>query len=157
MGTLTKEQITAIEYELASPFGRVMLACDSYKVTVAVEQKSPRKYELMVYVNDVFKGVWTKGGCEEATRFLRPVTIELFKPAQKAKILKDMGKRHGSKFLAEYNKTSTIYLPMWQSVRSMIRHFCKHSESVSVTSTGYTSAKEGATSNALVKELEFEI
>ena len=154
MGKLTKEQITAIEYELASPFGRVVLACDSYQITVAVEQKSPRKYELMVYVNDVFKAVWTKGDCEEATRFLRPTTIELFKPAQKVKILKDMGKRHGSKFIAEYNKASTIYLPIWQSVRSMLRHFCKHSESVSVTSIGYTAAKVGATLNALVKDLE---
>ncbi|WP_404991351.1 hypothetical protein [Cupriavidus pauculus] len=154
MGTLTKEQITAIEYELASPFGRVVLACDSYKVTVAVEQKSPRKYELMVYVNDVFKAVWTRGGCEEATRFLRPTTVELFKPAQKSKILKDLGKRHGSKFIAEYNKTSTIYLPIWQSVRSMVRHFCKHCESVSVTSIGYAAASASATSKALVKDLE---
>lgn len=154
MGTLTKEQITAIEFELASPFGRVELACDAYKVNVSVEMQSVRKYVLMVYVNGVFKGAWTKGNCEEATRFLRPVTIELFKPKQKAQIMKDMGKRHGSKFLAEYNKTSTIYEPIWQSVRSMLRHFCKHSESVSVTSIGYTKPKDDAASDAPVKELE---
>ncbi len=142
MGKLSKEQITAIEYELASPFGRVELACDGYKINVSVEPKAARKYVLFGYVNGEFKGAWSKGNCEEATRFLRPVTLELFKPTQKAKIIKDMGKRHGSKFLDEYNKTSTYYEPIWQSVRSMLRHFCKYSEAVSVTSIGYSKSRQ---------------
>lgn len=154
MGTLSKEKITAIEFELASPYGYVVLSCDGYKIDVQVERKSPRKYVLFVYVNGVFKGDWSKGECEEATRFLKPTKFELFKPAEKAKILKEMGRRHGSKFLSEYNKTSTYYSPVWQSVRSMLRHFCKHSESVSVTSIGYTAAKDDAGSDVPVKELE---
>ncbi|WP_423197427.1 hypothetical protein DFLDMN_001043 [Cupriavidus sp. H19C3] len=142
MGTLSKEQITAIDYELASPFGRVVLACDGYTITVSVEAKGPRKYVLMVYVNGWFKGEWMKGACEEATRFLRPVPYELYKPAQKAEILRDLGKREGTKFLAKYNRTGVIYEPNWQSVRSMLKHFCKHNELVSVTSIGFQSASE---------------
>ncbi|WP_316154745.1 hypothetical protein [Cupriavidus sp. BIC8F] len=137
MGKITKEQITAIEYELASPWGRLELACDGFKVNVEVQPEGPRKYVLMVYVNGAFKGTWMKGDCEEATRFMRPVTKSLYGTKVKSGLIKDLGKRRGEKLFAEMNKTLTHYTPVWNSVRSMLSHFCKKNEAVSIVSIGY--------------------
>jgi len=70
---LTREQIIAIEDELAVPYGMVRLMCDGYRVDIHVSQVKPLKYELMVYVNGEWKGSWVKGDCEEAKRFMRPM------------------------------------------------------------------------------------
>ena len=66
MAKLTREQIIAIEDELAVPYGMVRLMCDGYRVDIHVSQVKPLKYELMVYVNGEWKGSWVKGDCEEA-------------------------------------------------------------------------------------------
>lgn len=136
MGTITKEQAEAIDRELALPWGRVELQCDGYKVNVEVQSDGPRKYVLMIYVNGAFKGTWMKGDCEEAIRFMRPVKKSLYGSKVKSGLVKDLGKRSGEKLFAEMNRTFTHYVPIWNSVRSMLAHFRKNSSAIEVVSIG---------------------
>lgn len=138
MAKLTREQIIAIEYELASPYGMVQLKCDGYTVDVQVQAVKPLKYELMVYVDGVFKAGWVlNGGSEEAKRFLRPVAQPKYPAKLRAEFTKIWGKRQVLKEWPDLNDKVTRYLPTWLSAKQMLRHFAKTCSDVALVCTGY--------------------
>ncbi|MGH1509493.1 hypothetical protein [Ralstonia solanacearum] len=137
MAKLTREQIVAIDHELSSPYGMVQLMCDSYRVDVRVERAKGLSYTLMVYVNGAWHPAWIKGECEEAKRFMRPVSRSLFTAKRKAELTKSFGKRGVKQVFPELDKKITQYMPTWSSAKSMLRHFLKTCEDVSVMHIGY--------------------
>lgn len=140
MSKLSKADIDRVETELAYPYGHVELKCDDYNVTISVQQIKARKFALMVYVNGWFKGDWLRTDTEERRRFYRPVKASLYKPSQRAEILKDFGKRRAARLFPDLDKTFTYYMPTWSATSSMLRHFQRESASVSLVSIGVRSA-----------------
>ncbi|WP_104565828.1 hypothetical protein [Ralstonia mannitolilytica] len=137
MAKLTREQIIAIEYELANPYGMVQLKCDGYTVDLRVEREKPLKYVLAVYVDGVRNMGWVKGDSEEAKRFCRPIVRPFYSAQQKAKLVRTFGKRRAAEHFPKLNDAMTTYLPFWPSVKPMLRHFGKTCTDVQVVCIGY--------------------
>ncbi|CAH0445479.1 hypothetical protein LMG10661_01697 [Ralstonia syzygii subsp. syzygii] len=144
MAKLTREQIIAIEYELASPYGMVKLKCDGYTVDIRVEREKPLKYVLVVYVNGEWKDNWVKGECEEAKRFCRPITRPFHSAQEKAKLVRTFGKRRAAEYFPKLNASMTTYMPVWPSAKSMLRHFGKTCADVELVTLGYPASAEKA-------------
>ncbi len=145
MAKLTREQIIAIEYELAVPYGMVRLKCDGYTVDVRVSQAKPLKYDLMVYVNGEFKGAWLlNGGSDEAKRFLRPVHRAKYSTKFRTGMLKILGKRRALQQYPDFYDKVTGYMPTWPSAKTMVRHFTKTCSDVALVCTGYPQTQQKA-------------
>ena len=137
MSKLSKQEIERIDAELSYPYGCVVLRCDDDTVTIQVERVKPRRYNLMVYVNGWFKAEYLKAGTPE-NRFYRPVTIKAYKPAERARLIKQFGKRRAAKYFPDLDKTGTHYMPSWLSPAPMLRHFARTNQSVILVSVGVT-------------------
>ncbi|MCA8183808.1 hypothetical protein [Burkholderia vietnamiensis] len=135
MSKLSKEDIQRIDAELSFPFGCVVLRCDSNTITIQVSRTKPRRYDLMVYVNGWFKMTYLKEAAPEH-RFYRPVKLSAYKPAERAKIEKEFGKRKARKYFPNLDKTSTYYMPSWNTPSTMLRHFARVCQSVTLVSVG---------------------
>lgn len=135
MSKLSKQEVERIDTELSYPYGCIVLRCDDDTVTIKVERMKPRRYDLMVYVNGWFKREYLKEGTPE-NRFYRPVTIRAYKPAERARIIKQFGKRRAAKYFPDLDKTGTYYMPSWISPTPMLRHFARTNQSVVLVSTG---------------------
>ncbi|AXV78906.1 MULTISPECIES: hypothetical protein [Ralstonia solanacearum species complex] len=144
MATLTREQIIAIDYELSRPYGMARLECDGYRVDVHVERAKGLSYILMVYVNGGWHPAWTKGECEEAKRFMRPVSRSLFTAKRKADLTKAFGKRGVKQAFPDLDKKITQYMPTWSSAKPMLRHFLKTCSDISLVHIGYPLSTEKA-------------
>ncbi|PVX80032.1 hypothetical protein [Paraburkholderia unamae] len=140
MTKLSKDDIERIEKELSYPYGAVALKCDGYDVTIYVQQVKARKFDLMVYVNGWFRGEWLRDDTQERRRFYRPTRASLYKPSQRAEILKDFGKRRAARLFPDLDKTFTYYMPTWSATSSMLRHFHRENTSVSLVSIGARSS-----------------
>lgn len=135
MTQLSKQDVERIDAELASPYGCVVLRCDGDVVTIQVERTKPRRYDLIVYVNGWFKSEYLKESAPE-NRFYRPVKIKLYKPATRARLLKEFGKRRAAKFFPDLDKAGTYYMPSWITPAPMLRHFARTNKSVVLVSVG---------------------
>ncbi|WP_186030011.1 hypothetical protein [Burkholderia gladioli] len=135
MTKLSKEDIARIEAELAYPFGCVVLRCDSDTITIQVERSKPREYVLTIYVNGWLKLANLKRSVPEH-RYYRPVTVPLYKPAQRASIERTFGKRKALKYFPKLYDTGTYYMPSWRSTKPMLRHFERITKTLSVVSIG---------------------
>lgn len=135
MSKLSKEDIQRIDTELSFPFGCVVLRCDANTITIQVTRTKPRRYDLMVYVNGWFKGDYLKETAPEH-RFYRPVKFSAYKPSERAKIEKQFGKRNARKYFPGLDKTSTYYMPSWNTPSTMLRHFARVCQSVTLVSVG---------------------
>lgn len=135
MQKLSRDEIQKIDAELSFPFGCVVLRCDGNTVTIQVQRTKPRRYDLMIYVNGWFKGEYLRETSPEH-RFYRPVKISAYKPSERAKIEKNFGKRKARKYFPNLDKTSTYYMPSWNTPSTMLRHFARVCESVALVSVG---------------------
>jgi len=135
MSKLSKEDIQRIDTELSFPFGCVVLRGDGNTVTIQVQRTKPRRYDLVIFVNGWFKGEYLKETSPEH-RFYRPVKISSYKPSQRAQIEKEFGKRKARKYFPNLDKTSTYYMPSWNTPSTMLRHFARVCQSVTVVSVG---------------------
>ncbi|WP_176317195.1 hypothetical protein [Burkholderia vietnamiensis] len=135
MSKLSKEDIQRIDTELSFPFGCVVLRCDGNTITIQVQRTKPRRYDLMVYVDGWFKGEYLKEAAPEH-RFYRPVKISAYKPSERAHIEKQFGKRKARKYFPNLDTTSTYYMPSWNTPSTMLRHFARMCQSVTLISVG---------------------
>ncbi|PRF42502.1 hypothetical protein C6Q04_29905 [Burkholderia multivorans] len=89
----------------------------------------------MVYVNGWFKGEYLKEAAPEH-RFYRPVKISAYKPSERAKIEKQFGKRKARQYFPNLDKISTYYMPSWNTPITMLRHFARVCQSITLVSAG---------------------
>lgn len=135
MSKLSKDEVQQIDTELSFPYGCVVLRCDGDTVTVQVQRTKPRRYDLMVYVNGWFRAGYLKEAAPEH-RFYRPMKIGAYKPSQRAGIEKQFGKRNARKYFPDLDRTRTTFVPSWNTPMSMLRHFARVCESVTLVSVG---------------------
>lgn len=136
-----------IEESLSGRFGAEHLMCDGYKLTIQREREK-NKLVLVVYVNGVRKGEWTRQDCEERRRFFCPSTRRLFSKAKADKITAGMGKRYKEKWIAEMglDKTMTIYMPVWSSFTALRRHLIKNNKEILMPQSEYVVVSGAGTS-----------
>jgi hypothetical protein len=128
---LSKEQRSALESALNHPYGSVCLICDGRDITLQVQRFSALKYRVMTFVDGTFKGAWTncETPCPEQ-KYLRKSVRNLYPPAARAKLVKEVGKKFAEKIGA--SKTLTMYWPDWPSGKAALGHLCKVCDSVEI-------------------------
>lgn len=133
MTTLTKAQRAELADKLASPWGEVILICDSRRITLQVQRCAGATiaYRIFTFIDGEFRGAWMKGDTPEA-RFMRKQVRRLISPARRKEAEKLCGKRWVAK-QPLYSETMTTYLPDWPSGKAAINHLCKVCESVEIT------------------------
>lgn len=120
--SMTKEQWLAVKNALSTPWGVAKLKVDGYALTLQVSQRAPLKFSIYPYVNGVFKGEWLSGEFEEYKRFMRPVQIGVFKPAEKARLKKGLSKKLLKEMSWDLDKTFTVFHWDWPSFDPLRRH-----------------------------------
>ena len=136
-----------IEESLSGRFGAEHLMCDGYKLTIQREQEK-NKLVLVVYVNGVWRGEWLKNDCEERRRFFCPITWRVFSKAKVDKATEGMGKRHKETWIAKmgFDKTMTMYMPVWGSFTALRRHLVKNNKEILVPNPQYVVVSGAGTS-----------
>lgn len=126
---MTKDEWLLVKNKLSHPWGSVTLMVDGYKLALRVEQVKALKFEIMTYVNGEFKGSWMKQGSEEGMRFLRPVKIAAYKPAQKARITKGVSKKMIKEVFGDrLDATCTVFFWGWPTFGPLQRHLIANNQ-----------------------------
>lgn len=131
---MQQEDWDALKEQMASPYGTMKLKCDQFEVALqqAVDSKS-RKWATAVYVDGVFKGLWTRATPdgepehEEARRFMRKVSKAVFRAKEIEEYRKAFGKREAAKMAA---KRHVYFLPDWSSFNSLKKHLLANNTSI---------------------------
>lgn len=132
---MSPKQWQRVADELALPWGRAALRCDGYVLTLQVVPISPLRYAIEVYVDGWIKGAWLDTDCEERRRFMRPVNVHLFSPAERRRML--AGIRRPTKELRELaDKRMTLYQSRWKSFRALQRHLVANNQVIEPVSLG---------------------
>lgn len=119
---MTKDQWLAVKSALSTPWGTVKLKVDGYDLTLIVKQIKPLKFSIVTYVNGEFKGIWLKGDSDESKRFMRPVKVAVFKPAEKKRMTKRLSKTNIKRYFGDLDKTFTVFDWLWPSFDPLRRH-----------------------------------
>lgn len=120
---MTKDEWLLVKQQLSTPWGTAQLLVDGYRLTLQVQQRAPLKFEIVPYVNGEFKGTWFLKDSEEGKRFLRPVEVRLYKPAQLKKLTKGFSKATiKSVFGDRLDKTTTHREWGWPTFWPLQRH-----------------------------------
>ena len=130
MSQISKEQWVAIEEKLKSDwFPTVSFQFRKHEVSVSKERYSENRPCLVVYIDGVWKGVWTRGDDEVygplVKLFWRKRTSAIFKPKQKAKIIKNFGKRKAKEYFPKLDEVSVRWMPDFNTAASLVRQFKK--------------------------------
>lgn len=131
MAKLTKEQKSLILSELNYPYGKVKLQCDNDIITLTVEQTKPLKFEICVYVNGSFKGIWLNPDEQHPEQKYLYVRTKCFlKEDQKKFYLKKIGKKGLDEKIKE--ATYTLYYAFFPNAKMAISHLCKVCENIEI-------------------------
>lgn len=138
----TKEQWVEIERQMSGSFGRVVLACDGYKVDAVVERVGSLKYGIAVYVDGLINGEWLSGESEiprkfhqEKKRFVnRLVERENYVKMSK---MRCYSKEERALFVKNSKRTFSLWSPCWTSAKSFCRHIRKTCTSIEIVEIGY--------------------
>jgi hypothetical protein len=133
---VTGDDWTKVEAALRSPFGGVTLQVDSYEVALQVKPIKPLKFAIHVYVNGWWKGEWILKDCEERRRFCQCRTGSVYSPAQKAALVKGMGKRAVAKYFPRLDERFTWYTSVWGTFGPLKRHLVANNTSIALKETG---------------------
>lgn len=129
---LTKEQKEKLSADLTSPWGRVRLICDGYRIALVVERCKPMVFRVVTYINGQWRGEWSLGTKEfPEQKFINKKTHRVYSPAFVKKAEKIFGKRAVAKD-PEYKRTFITYDISWPSGKAAINHLCRVCESVEI-------------------------
>ena len=126
---MTKDEWLLVKNKLSHPWGSAELMVDGYKLSLRVEQAKALKYMIVPYVNGEFKGVWMRKDSEEGKRFLRHVTIAVYKPAEKARLTKGVSKKMVKEVFGDrLDATYTVIHWGWPTFGPLQRHLIANNQ-----------------------------
>jgi hypothetical protein len=135
---ITKEQWQQVEKYLTGPYGRVVLQCDEYLLTLTVALVAPLRSGIAFYVDGNFKGKWIIEDCEERRRFCRPITRHLWDANFRSEMTKVYGgKRAPKKDVERINQKLTTFSSYWTNFTALRRHLQKGNVNIELVSVGY--------------------
>lgn len=132
---MNKENWLKVEEALSHPYGFAKLKCDSYNLTLVVQQTKALKFEIGFYVDGYFRGIFLTQDCEERRRFCCPHQASVYSPASRAKITKGVSKRNVSKWFPDIDKKFTYYGSHWSKFAPLKRHLIANNEVIELLET----------------------
>lgn len=129
---MTGAEWKIVQDRLNTPYGRVVLLVDGYKVTLAIERLSRRRieYGIMIYINGLFKGRWTTEDCEERRRFFRKIKRKLYSRQKIAKMFPTKHSQKGELYKSVNESFIEYYVPYWLSFNPLKRHLLANNKSI---------------------------
>lgn len=126
---LTKEQKAYAIKELETKW-QLLLKCDGYEITLKI-QRHKMKLVVGIYVNGTVKAIWSmEHEKHPEAKYLAPHFINLYKPSQKQKLIKAVGKRFAYKEYPDLDAKREYRLPYFANATKAINHLMKVSESI---------------------------
>lgn len=133
---LTKEQWQVLENQLSYPLGRVKLRCDGYQISAYVEKSKGLKFEIMVYIDGEFRGVWLNGEDERCLKFYRAIKHYLWRGKLREELKDDLRKRQTKESRDRYKEMLEehffTWVPYWPSASAFFRHIRKTCKQIEV-------------------------
>ncbi|WNJ96565.1 hypothetical protein RND59_05570 [Vibrio ruber] len=126
---ITKEMWKDIEAEMSGYFFDIRFLYKGHEIAVTRVHESESKTSLQVYIDGVIKGVWAN---EDYTH--RPVIIpevwklvrkSVFSPAQRKKLIKDLGKRKAKEWFPNLEKVVEFHVPNFSKASVLCRQYKK--------------------------------
>lgn len=131
MATLSKVEKEYILKELNSQFSQVVLMCDGYRISLALERVQDLKLAIGIYINHMMKGAWmTKPEEHAESKFLPIRKKAMYSPTKKAKIFKEFGKRGAKECFPNLDHVFEYRGSHFSTGRAALTHLLKVSESV---------------------------
>lgn len=126
---LTKEQKAFAIKELETKF-QLLMKCDGYEILLKFGL-SKNKLVVRVFVDGDAKPIWSKEHDKHPeAKYLAPHFINLYKPKDKAMVIKELGKRRAYKHYPDLDKKVEYRLPYFANATKAINHLMKVSESI---------------------------
>lgn len=133
--TLSKDEWKALHKALSYAHGQAELEINGHTIHFEVRQTGDLEYCIMPFINGSFRfNAFDEPGLKELVH--RKTTRSLVKPAQVARMTKDLGKRHAKKFLDEHfngNKFETS-TPIWSKPAPLVAQLKKHAKTARLIS-----------------------
>lgn len=137
MTTLTKVEKDYIVKELNSQFSQVVLMCDGYRVSLALERVQDFKLAIGIYVNHMIKGAWMlKPNEHPESKFLPIRQKALYSSTKKAKIFKEFGKIRAREYFPNLDLVHEYRGSHFSTGRAAINHLIKVSDSIELLTAG---------------------
>lgn len=135
---ITKEQWAAIEKRLRGSWGCVVFIYKGKVINVNRVRQSESKTVLVVYIGGEIKGSWfleKDGKLEEplVKELWRKRSIAVYKPKEKAKLIKAFGKRGVKEYFPNIDKVTIMYDSNFNTAKSLCSKFKKLDGLVLVT------------------------
>lgn len=126
---LSKEQKALAIQELEKKF-QLSLKCDDYEISLKYGLLK-NKVVIQIWVNGDAKPIWSKEHNQHPeAKYLAPHFINLYKPKDKAMVIKELGKRAAYKHYPKLDEKVEYRLPYFSSATRAINHLIKVSESI---------------------------
>ncbi len=137
MSQPSKQEWDDFKQALSGRWGHKHLLCDGYLVAVNIEMCKKRSLHYAIYVNGKMRGEWVTCVNEDELDQLPEESRRFCMHNKKGRSTKEIkqyerlfGKRECKK--RGLYKKMIIPLPYWKSINSLIAHFKKHNESISI-------------------------
>ncbi|MFN3881910.1 MAG: hypothetical protein ACK4L8_10840 [Nitrincola lacisaponensis] len=121
---LTKEQWQEVEKKLSGFFGSAKFSLGEREITVERGLIDKDRLGFAVYIDGWIKGEWHTFNGEEMKEPLIakvwcPRVIKLYKPSEKARIIKALGKRYAKKLYPNLEAQRVYFSPHFGSFRAL--------------------------------------
>jgi hypothetical protein len=149
---MTEQDWKKVETALSSPYGRISLQCDEFKLTLKVVQTGPLRFAIFPFVNDEHKGEWGSRYCEERRRFFCPEKKYVNSPTMRTAIkeLRASAKKLNvpNMKLPDPDETITVYTPFWTDFKKLKRHLIANNKQIDlIINEPESEDKHGVTQN----------
>ncbi|MBF0546205.1 MAG: hypothetical protein HQM08_17310 [Candidatus Riflebacteria bacterium] len=127
---ITKAQWAEIEKKLVWEFSSERFLLGSDEISANREWIKEGQNKLVVYFNGGIKGEWSYKPTSEfynplIEKFWRKISKPIWKPQEKAKILKTFGKKEAKVVFPNLDDKFVYYHPYWTTAKNLVRQFQK--------------------------------
>ncbi len=126
---ITEEQWLEIEQELKGIYGTVKFQLDRIILRICKEFVAENKTGILVYINQEIKFDWgyrTSNNFNPLTETLwRKRSLSYYKPKEKSKIIKDLGKRRAKELYPNLNEAMISFVPYFSTFSTFKRQYKK--------------------------------
>lgn len=145
MSEITNEQWEAIEKELRGSMPRVEFEYQGRTLTIRRLRHNENESLLNVFIDGYIRGVWMMPENSEFDPIGNEVWFEkkqaVYKPKEKARLIKDFGKRKAYQYFPRLDEKVVTYSPTFGSARTLVRQY-KKLAGLKLTRLGHTNRLE---------------
>lgn len=126
---ITKAQWADIEAKLKGYFASVKFTLGEHTVDIQKQRVRENQDALIVFIDGIWKGSWLEGKDPVygplVQQLWRKRESAVWKPQQKARIIKEFGKRGAKEHFPSLDAKTVMYTPDFTTAASLVRQFKK--------------------------------